>query len=131
MRKTFLTLGLLALIVVNMPVWASVTRPGAFEKRIELLLRAPITEERPIHERPRGPVYVPEVGQTDHTLFFPDETDLFLNLYSEDEDGELLLEYSTAVPAATQSITLPASLTGTFVIEVIRADQHFQGEIEL
>ena len=77
-----------------------------------------------IKDRPRGPVYVPEVGQTDHTLFFPDETDLFLNLYSEDEDGELLLEYSTAVPAATQSITLPATLTGTFVIEVVRADQH-------
>lgn len=71
-------------------------------------------------------------GGTDgpHALF-PDETDLFLNIFSEDEDGELLLEYSTAVPAATQSITLPASLTGTFVIEVIRADQHFQGEIEL
>lgn len=124
---------LLKTLLLSVVLWGVSPSTYAWEKsthHIPLVLRT-LPDIDPEINHPRGPVYVPEVGQTGHTLFFPDETDLFLNIYSEDEDGELLLEYSTAVPAATQSITLPATLAGTFVIEVIRADQHFQGEIEL
>lgn len=126
MKKTILQIAFIAITFIGFSssAWAWETIKNFTVINLTLM-------DNVIKDRPRGPVYVPEVGQTDHTLFFPDETDLFLNIYSEDEDGELLLEYSTAVPAATLSITLPATLAGTFVIEVIRADQHFQGEIEL
>ena len=126
MKKTILQIAFIAITFIGFSSSA-----WAWEKIKNFTVLNLTLMDNVIKDRPRGPVYVPEVGQTDHTLFFPDETDLFLNIYSEDEDGELLLEYSTAVPAATQSISLPASLAGTFVIEVIRADQHFQGEIEL
>ena len=82
-------------------------------------------------DRPRTPVYVPQVGQIDHTLYFHDETDFTVNLYSVDEDGERTLEYSTFVPSTTESVVLPCDLAGTYVIEVIRGSQHFEGEIEL
>jgi len=119
MKKTILQIAFIAITFIGFSSSA-----WAWEKIKTFTVLNLTLMDNVIKDRPRGPVYVPEVGQTDHTLFFPDETDLFLNIYSEDEDGELLLEYSTAVPAATQSITLPATLAGTFVIEVVRADQH-------
>ena len=43
----------------------------------------------------------------------------------------LTLEYTTFVPSTTESIVLPSDLSGTYVIEVVRGEQHFWGEIEL
>ena len=90
-----------------------------------------LVDIKPNNGYPRTPVYIPQVGQTGYTLYFHDETDFTVNLYSVDEDGDRTLEYTTFVPATTESITLPSNLTGTFVIEVIRGSQHFEGEIEL
>ena len=80
---------------------------------------------------PRTPIVAPQVGQTDHTLYFPDETDLVLNLYSVDEDGDETLEYTTAVSATTTEVQLPNSLSGTYIIEVVCNGLYFRGNIEL
>ena len=96
-------------------------------------IRIPLTladiQPNPIH--PRTPIEVPQVGQTDHTLYFLDEIDLFLNIYSVDEGGEETLEHSTAVPATTTEVQLPSSLSGTYIIEVVCDGLCFRGEIEL
>ena len=96
-------------------------------------IRIPLTlsdiRPNPIH--PRTPIEIPEVGQTDHTLYFLDEIDLFLNIYSVYEGGDETLEYSTAVPATTTEVQLPSSLSGTYIIEVVCDGLCFRGEIEL
>ena len=101
--------------------------PMEFGIRIQLSL-ADIHPDTPF---PRTPVDPPQVGQTGYTLFFLDETDLFLNIYSVDEGGDETLEYSTAVPATTTEVQLPSTLSGTYIIEVIRDNMYFRGEIEL
>lgn len=90
-----------------------------------------MVEIQPGHLTPRSPIVAPEVGQTGHTLYFLDGTALVLNIYSVDEDGDETLEYSTAVSASTTEVQLPDSLSGTYIIEVVRGEQHFRGEIEL
>ena len=80
---------------------------------------------------PRTPIEVPQVGQTDHTLYFLDGTALVLNIYSVDEGGNETLEYTTAVPATTTEVQLPGTLSGTYIIEVVRDGLYFRGEIEL
>lgn len=90
-----------------------------------------LVEIRPEYGFPRSPIEAPQVGQTDHTLYFLDGTDLVLNLYSVDEDGDETLEYTTAVPATTTEVQLPSTLSGTYIIEVVCDGLYFRGEIEL
>jgi hypothetical protein len=96
-----------------------------------ITIQLSLTEIRPEYGHPRTPIVAPQVGQTDHTLYFLDETDLFLNIYSVDEDGVETLEYSTAVPATTTEVQLPSTLSGTYIIEVVCDGLYFRGEIEL
>ena len=126
-NKLFMRLTLvLALLLTGLP------SVGAFERpmfNIRIILSLVDIKPNPLY--PRTPIETPQVGQTNHTLYFLDETDFVLNLYSVDDDEELTLEYSTMVPAETEAVMLPSDLSGTYVIEVIRGDQHFIGEIEL
>ena len=132
-KHLLLALGLSFMMVINTSLIAG--NPynghwgGSFGSIVYLRLIRP--EINPEKDRPRSPIDVPQVEQTDHTLYFLDETDFVLNLYSVDDDEELTLEYSTMVPAETEAVMLPSDLSGTYVIEVIRGDQHFIGEIEL
>ena len=80
---------------------------------------------------PRSPVIEPQVMQAGYTLYFLDEADLVLNIYSEDEDGNETLEYTTVVPASTTEIQLPLNLYGSYIIEVVRGEQCFRGGLEL
>ena len=54
-----------------------------------------------------------------------------MNIYSVDEGGNETLEYTTAVPATTTEVQLPSTLSGTYIIEVVRDGLYFRGEIEL
>lgn len=113
-----------AMFIMNpMHAW----EPSLFGVRIPLAL----IEILPNPTFPRTPIEVPQVGQAGHTLYFPDETALFLNIYSVDEEGDETLEYSTSVDATTTEIQLPTTLSGTYIIEVIRDGLCFRGEIEL
>ena len=125
MKKSFLRFAIIAVTLLGFtsPMWA--------QAPLESIISLSLVDVQPNNGHPRTPVYIPQVGQIDHVLYFHDETDFTLNLYSVDEDGERTLEYSTFVPSTTESVVLPCDLAGTYVIEVIRGSQHFEGEIEL
>ena len=101
--------------------------PSSYGIRIPLSL----IEIYPGQPFPRTPIEPPQIEQTGHTLYFLDETALFINIYSVDEDGDETLEYSTSVDATTTEVQLPLTLSGTYIIEVIRDGLCFRGEIEL
>ena len=90
-----------------------------------------LVDFKPDPSRPRTPIEEPQVGQTDYTLYFLDGTDLVLNIYSADEGGNETLEYTTAVSSATTEVQLPSTLSGTYIIEVVRDGLYFRGELEL
>ncbi len=76
----------------------------------------------------RLPVCVPTIYLDGHTLYFETSCDgCTLQLF--DEDGNVV--YSLVIPTGTTSLTLPATLTGDYEIQVIRGDITFAGEIEL
>ena len=126
MKTSFLKSALLAAaLFIFSPIHA--WEPIEFGIRILFTL----VEIQPGHLNPRTPIEVPEIGQTDHTLYFLDETAHILNIYSVDEDGNETLEYTTAVSATTTEVQLPNSLSGTYIIEVVRDGLYFRGEIEL
>lgn len=120
--KSFL---LAAILFVGSPIYA--WEPLMYGIRIIFTM----VEIQPGHLTPRSPIEAPEVGQADHTLYFLDGTALVLNIYSVDEGGDETLEYTTAVSATTTEVQLPSSLSGTYIIEVVRDGLYFRGEIEL
>ena len=127
MKTSFLKSALLAaalFIISPIHAWD----PMEIAIRIQLSL-ADIHPD-PYHPR-TPPIEAPQVGQTDHTLYFLDGTALILNIYSVDEGGNEALEYTTAVSATTTEVQLPNSLSGTYIIEVVRDGLYFRGEIEL
>ena len=98
---------------------------------ISIRIQLSLTEILPNQPLPRTPIEAPQVGQTDHTLYFLDGMNLVLNIYSEDEVGEETLEYTTAVSSTTTEVQLPSNLSGTYIIEVVYDGLCFRGEIEL
>ena len=125
-KASFLKSALLAATLFTMaPVHA--WEPNEFFNVIQLSL----IEIDPSLNHPRTPIEIPQVGQSDHTLYFLDGIDLFLNIYSVDEGGNETLEYTTAVSATTTEVQLPSSLSGTYIIEVVCDGLYFRGEIEL
>ena len=125
-KASFLKSALLAAVLFTM-VSAHAWEPGIIGIRIQLSL----IEIDPSFGHPRSPIETPQIGQTDHTLYFLDGIDLFLNIYSVDEGGNETLEYTTAVSATTTEVQLPSSLSGTYIIEVVCDGLYFRGEIEL
>lgn len=98
---------------------------------ISIRIQMSLTEILPNQPLPRTPIDAPQVGQTDHTLYFFDGINLVLNIYSEDEVGEETLEYTTTVSSTTTEVQLPSNLSGTYIIEVVYDGLVFRGEIEL
>ena len=98
---------------------------------IFIRIQLSMVDIHPEYGHPRTPIEVPQIGQSSYTLYFLDETALTLNIYSEDEDGNETLEYTTSVSATTTEVQLPSSLSGTYIIEVVRDTLCFRGEIEL
>ena len=131
MKKTLLIFGLLITATVCCSIKAQNPPPSHFEGTFELLIRFSLVEIRPELDHPRNPIEAPQVGQTDHTLYFLDGTALVLNLYSVAEGGDETLEYTTAVSATTTEVQLPSTLSGTYIIEVVYDGLYFRGEIEL
>ncbi|MBR1499449.1 MAG: hypothetical protein IJ615_07490 [Bacteroidaceae bacterium] len=80
---------------------------------------------------PHAPVKSPLVAQEGHVLHFLDGTELALNIIDICEEGGETTEYTSLVSAETEEVQLPATLSGTYTIEVVRGSQHFRSEIEL
>ena len=126
MKKLLSSLTLIIIMTIIVPPTFA---EGTMHLFIPLTLECSHIDIRKDH--PRSPVQTPRIEQDRHTLYFFDETDLSVSLYSEEECGELILDYSTTVSSTTSSILLPSNLAGTYIIEVVRGEQHFWGEIEL
>lgn len=131
MKKILLIFGLLFAATVCCSIKAQNPPPSHFEGSFELFIRFSLVDIQPGQNHPRNPIEEPQVGQTDHTLYFLDGTTLVLNLYSVDEGGNETLEYTTAVSATTTEVQLPSTLSGTYIIEVVCDGLYFRGEIEL
>ena len=125
MKKLFLTL-CLSLAALN-------TFAGA---RDSLMIGNPLIllfdgYTDPMHGNGRGPICAPSVSIDDHTLYFWDSCAFLIYIKEEDEDGNEQVVYTTIVTADETSTVLPSELVGNYVIEVIRGEQCFVGEIEL
>lgn len=79
----------------------------------------------------RSPVNPPQIEQSGYLLHFSDGADLLLNIIYKEDDGEETIEYSALVSAETEVMQLPATLSGTYTIEVVRGSQCFRSEITI
>lgn len=84
-----------------------------------------------MHGNGRAPIYAPSVSIDDHTLYFWDSCAFLIYIKEEDADGNEQVVYTTIVTADETSTILPSELVGNYIIEVIRGEQCFIGEIEL
>lgn len=129
MKKFFMMLGLFASITIlcSSPIHA--WDHNGLENLIPLHLS--VSDIKPVKDRPRTPDTPPQISLTNHTLYFHDGVELTVNIYSEDGDEYIVLEYTAIVLNSTSSISLPSVLQGPLYIEVIRGEQHYWGEFEL
>ena len=117
---------MLALAVYTMPI----TSANCMIEDDDQILLVVDTKDGGLGEplRPRTPVQVPVVSQSGHTLYLYSGCD---NTTIEllDVNGQVV--YTTDVAEGTETLTLPASLTGTFELRIIRGSFTFVGEIDL
>ncbi len=125
MKKTFFALGVFVAMAI------SPTLGVAQEPFIESTINLTLIDTTPVKDYPRTPVRPLSIGLSGYTLHFPELGDFVLNLYSEDEVGNLTLEYTETILASTSSTQLPSDLSGMYVIEIVCHGQRFRGEIEL
>lgn len=78
--------------------------------------------------RPKSPVLAPTVYIDGNVLTFETPCDgCLLQLVDEDDD----VVYSIVIPAGTTSLILPATLSGTFELQIIRDNWLFYADINL
>lgn len=82
--------------------------------------------------RPRGSITPPSASLDDHTLYIEGEHPAYM-LYLVDNSGEEPdVVYQVYVPANVGVVYLPATLTGTFELDLYNGGQYyFYSEIEL
>ena len=86
-------------------------------------------DETPIgHGGARGPIEAPSVYIEDYSLSFEANHPDYV-LYIKDEDGEVV--YTTTVYSAVTLVTLPATLSGDYEIELVYGNWIFSGYISL
>ncbi len=79
---------------------------------------------------PRGPVYVPSASIDGHTFYINEShPDYVLQLIDPDDEENVI--YEVLMPAGVNSLVLPSSLVGEFVIQLLWTDWRFWGYIEL
>ena len=76
------------------------------------------SDDTPIFPFPhKQPVQVPEVDLSNHVLTFSEATTQNYTLTLFDEDGEVV--YQTTVLAGTDTVMLPSTLSGDYVLQLI------------
>ena len=96
-----------------------------------LLYDGPVSNTEPRPGYGRAPICAPSVSIDDHTLYFWDSCAFLIYIKEEDADGNEQVVYTTNVTADETSTILPSELVGNYIIEVVRGEQYFIGEIEL
>lgn len=110
-------------------MFAGTLNVSAAEQEVEL------TEERikttPVgNDLPRGPIYVPTASIDGHIFYISNgHPDYVLQLV--DPDDEDIVVYQVLVPSNVNSIVLPSTLSGTYIIQLLWSDWRFWGYIEL
>lgn len=79
----------------------------------------------------RAPICPPSISIDGHTLYFWDTCDFTIYIKEENENGSEHTVYSTFVAADDTAVSLPSYLCGMYLIEVVRGEQRFVGEISL
>lgn len=80
------------------------------------------------YKYPKLPLLIPSIALDDHTLYLYRGCD---NTTIELVDENDMVVFSTLVAEGTETIELPASLTGTYEIRIIRGGITFVGEVVL
>ncbi len=95
----------------------------------QIPLAVEIIEGMPVgHGHSKSPMRPPVVYIEDYTLaFVADHPEYILNI--KDEDGDVV--YSTIVYSALTQVTLPATLSGDYEIELLMGNWKFTGFINL
>ena len=119
---------ILFFLLVLCSMFASPLTVNAIEN-VELM--AGIYEEDELgNEVPRGPIHVPSASIDDYTFYINEShPDYVLQLV--DPDDETNVVYEISMPAGVNSVILPSSLNGEFIIQLIWGDWRFWGYIEL
>ena len=77
---------------------------------------------------PKSPITPPSISLGDHTLYFDTPCDgCTLNIV----DSNDTVVYTTVIPTGTTSLVLPATLSGEYELQIIRAGYLFYGTIDL
>ncbi len=87
-----------------------------------------IRPTKPGTPNPKSPVLAPTVYIDGNVLTFETPCDgCVLQLVDEDDD----VVYTTIIPAGTTTLVLPATLEGTFELQIIDGEWMFYADIEL
>ena len=80
------------------------------------------------NDLPRTPIQPPRASIDDHTFYVNSSHGDFV-VHLVDEDGQVV--YTTFMPSAVSSIYLPATLSGSYMIQLYWGDWLFYGYITL
>ena len=78
---------------------------------------------------PKSPDNTPTVSLNDHTLYFADAFSEVVAIELKDASGAVV--YSTNLPVGTQTLVLPATLSGTYTIYIYVGGLCYYGLITL
>lgn len=78
---------------------------------------------------PKSPEDTPTVSLDDHTLYFADAFSEVVAIELKDASGTVV--YSTNLPIGTQTLVLPATLSGTYTIYIYVGGLCYYGQITL
>lgn len=87
-----------------------------------------IRPTKPLNPKPKSPVLAPTVYIDGNVLTFETSCDgCVLQLVDEEDD----VVYTIVIPAGTTTLVLPATLEGTFELQIIDGEWMFYADIEL
>lgn len=78
---------------------------------------------------PKSPDNTPTVSLDDHTLYFAEAFSEVVAIELKDASGAVV--YSTNLPVGTQTLVLPATLSGTYTIYIYVGGLCYYGQITL
>ncbi|MBP5776829.1 MAG: hypothetical protein J6W56_04695 [Prevotella sp.] len=112
---------------VSLMVWCSMT-VLAMAGRIPLTAGI-IDPGAAGNDAPRDPVYVPSAEIEGNVLTVSDHPDYVLQIV--DLGDADMVYYETVLPAGTNTVVLPATLSGNYEVRLIWGNWYFFGQISL
>ena len=99
------------------------------QKEIDLTVDI-IDEDECGNELPRSPIHVPSASIDDHTFYINEShPDYVLQVVDPDDEENVI--YEVLMPAGVNSVVLPSSLVGEYMVQLLWGNWRFWGYIEL